>query len=87
VQTLEAGVRPNAIVLDMSMPVMNGWRFWDWMQGTPFASIPVVVFTATGLTPGAMGASVRLVSKGREPRELLNALSLSMGSAAGSVGS
>lgn len=73
VSALERGARPQAIVLDLAMPVMNGWRFWDWMQTSAFAAIPIIVFTATGLTQGALGA-VRVLQKGRSPNELLDAL-------------
>ncbi|MDP2344952.1 MAG: response regulator [Deltaproteobacteria bacterium] len=79
VHALEAGgVRPRAIVLDLVMPVMNGWNFWDWLQGSPFAGVPIIIFTATGLSQGAFGA-VRVVQKGRNPRDLLDALSSALG--------
>ena len=73
VKALEGGARPQVIVLDLVMPVMNGWRFWDWLQESPFVKVPLIVFTATGLTQGAMGR-VRVLQKGRSPNELLDAL-------------
>jgi CheY-like chemotaxis protein len=41
------GVRPCMILLDLMMPVMDGWEFWAEKQEDPaIASIPVVVLTA-----------------------------------------
>lgn len=38
---------PAAIVLDLMMPVMDGWEFWSLQQGhQAWASIPVVVISA-----------------------------------------
>src|SRR5688500_3305038 len=53
---LHAGLRPRLIILDLMMPVMSGWEFWDRHQATPaLKNIPVVIFTATGLNTGAVG--------------------------------
>lgn len=44
---VEDGVRPSVILLDMMMPVMDGWRFREAMLTHPeLATIPVVVMTA-----------------------------------------
>lgn len=41
------GVQPSVILLDMMMPVMDGWRFREAMLGHPsLATIPIVVMTA-----------------------------------------
>jgi CheY-like chemotaxis protein len=38
---------PAAIVLDLVMPVMDGWEFWSLQQShREWASIPVVVISA-----------------------------------------
>jgi CheY-like chemotaxis protein len=38
---------PAAIVLDLMMPVMDGWEFWSLQQShQDWASIPVVVISA-----------------------------------------
>lgn len=40
--------RPNAILLDLTMPVMDGWTFRRRQQADPrFAGIPTVVITAS----------------------------------------
>ena len=46
---LRRGVRPDVIVLDAMMPVMNGWDFRSAQLSDPdFANIPVVVVSAGG---------------------------------------
>jgi CheY-like chemotaxis protein len=44
---LSTGARPCAILLDLMMPVMDGWTFRAELQKKPtLARIPVVVMTA-----------------------------------------
>jgi CheY-like chemotaxis protein len=44
-----AAVMPRLIVLDLMMPVMNGWEFLAERRGDPVLSaIPVLLFTAAG---------------------------------------
>ena len=62
-QQLESGTRPCAIVLDLMMPVMSGWDFWDAHQLSPHHDIPVVVLTATGLGPGCLGKETPVLRK------------------------
>ncbi len=46
---LRRGARPSLILLDLMMPVMDGWRFADELRKDPeLARIPVVVLTADG---------------------------------------
>ncbi len=46
---LRRGPRPNAIVLDLMMPEMDGWEFRRQQRMLPdLASIPVVVLSADG---------------------------------------
>jgi CheY-like chemotaxis protein len=48
---LRRGERPDVIVLDAMMPVMNGWDFRSAQLSEPdFAAIPVVVVSACGLS-------------------------------------
>jgi len=45
---LRAGNRPDAIILDLMMPVMDGWEFREVQKRDPaLARIPVIVTTAT----------------------------------------
>jgi CheY-like chemotaxis protein len=46
---LSGGQRPCLILLDLMMPVMDGWTFRSAMLGDPaLADIPVIVMTAAG---------------------------------------
>jgi CheY-like chemotaxis protein len=48
---LRGGYRPGLILLDLMMPVMDGWQFRDEQLGqAEIASIPVVVISA--VNPG-----------------------------------
>ncbi len=47
VEAIRDGLRPHLILLDLMMPVMNGWEFLTARQAdTLFSSIPVVVISA-----------------------------------------
>ncbi len=52
-QMLAVGLQPNAIVLDMMMPRMDGWTFLDRLRGDEkFKEVPVVVASAVvGVMP------------------------------------
>jgi two-component system response regulator MprA len=56
--------RPDAVLLDLMMPEMDGWMFRAEQRKVPaLASIPVIAFTAYLLTPDAeeqLGASAIL---------------------------
>jgi CheY-like chemotaxis protein len=46
---LENGLRPCVILLDLMMPVMNGWEFRSALQRDErFKDIPIVVISAAG---------------------------------------
>ena len=48
---LRRGLRPCVIVLDLMMPVMNGWDFRrEQLQDADLKDIPVIVVTAAGLS-------------------------------------
>jgi CheY-like chemotaxis protein len=60
---IDGGLRPHLILLDLMMPVMSGWEFWDRRQVTDaLRKIPVIVVTATGMTTGSIGEA-RVLSK------------------------
>ena len=50
--------RPDIILLDLMMPVMNGWQFADAYGALPGQKAPVVVITAAG--PGAVRSTANL---------------------------
>jgi CheY-like chemotaxis protein len=61
IELLNDGLAPNVILLDIMMPVMNGWEFWDRHQAHPrWRNIPVIVLTASGLSTGAIGNAMVL---------------------------
>jgi CheY-like chemotaxis protein len=54
---LRTGLRPVLIVLDLMMPVMDGWDFRHEQLGDPaLRDIPVVVITATGFSADTIRA-------------------------------
>ena len=47
---------PCVILLDLMMPVMDGWEFLNWKNTKPeFDSIPVVIMSAVAGTPKTSG--------------------------------
>ena len=49
---LRRGVPPNVVILDLAMPVMNGWQFLAAREGdADLAKIPVIVVTASHQVP------------------------------------
>ena len=72
-ELLARGCRPGIILLDIMMPVMDGFVFLERKNADPaIAAIPVVVISATErrLPPGAAA----LVAKPFEPSELEEAI-------------
>ena len=66
-EVLRAGERPSAILLDLMMPVMDGWDFRQEQVADPaLRDIPVLIVTATGFsaeTVRAQFGEVELLSK------------------------
>lgn len=62
---LEAGLRPCVILLDLMMPIMDGWEFRRRQRARPdLATIPVVVVTGAGVeTRGADLDPFQLLTK------------------------
>jgi CheY-like chemotaxis protein len=51
VNCLKKGNRPDVILLDLSMPVVNGWEFRMFQKrDSDLARIPVILITAGGYT-------------------------------------
>jgi CheY-like chemotaxis protein len=67
---LESGVDPALILMDLMMPVMNGWELRSALQRDPrFKDIPVVVISATG---GEIGTHAAFLPKPIDVDTLLN---------------
>ena len=66
--------RPCVILLDLMMPVMDGWQFRKEQKQDPeIAGIPLVVITATGTRPVLIDAA-ELVMKPLDLERLLQAV-------------
>src|ERR1700690_1314554 len=69
-----ASPRPCVILLDLMMPVMDGWQFRKEQKlGPEVADIPLVVITATGKRPVLVDAS-ELVMKPLDLNRLFEAI-------------
>jgi len=76
--------RPDAILLDVTMPVLDGWAVLDRMKaadegiGATAGDVPVVMVTALGTVPdrvrGGIGGALHYLTKPFELDELLGAL-------------
>ena len=52
IRRIEDGLPSDVILLDLMMPVMNGWEFCDYRAAsTALARVPVIVITARSGTP------------------------------------
>jgi CheY-like chemotaxis protein len=78
--------RPSAILLDLSMPVMDGWDFRHEQLNDPsMRDIPVLVVSASGFSPETIRVQfgdVALIRKPVRQSELLEALGRVCGRAA-----
>jgi len=76
-QVLRAGLRPSVIVLDLMMPVMDGWDFRNEQLRDPaLKDIPVVVITATGFSEHTIRAQFGDVDLLHKPVPYLDLLGL-----------
>jgi CheY-like chemotaxis protein len=75
-ERLRGGERPGVILLDLMMPVMDGWQFREEQRrDRALADIPVIVCSAAGegSRTAALGAQA-LLSKPVEADDLLAAV-------------
>jgi len=70
---LREGGRPCLILLDLMMPVMNGWEFRrEQLSDSLLASIPTVIVTAyVGPIPDGLGEAPK-VRKPVKPEQLIS---------------
>jgi CheY-like chemotaxis protein len=65
---LHAEATPDLILLDLWMPVMNGWEFCAVQSQDPLlASVPVVIISATGEEGSGSPAPLTAVAHLRKP--------------------
>jgi CheY-like chemotaxis protein len=68
---LRLGLRPDVILLDVMMPVMDGWDFRAEQLCDPASrAIPVVVISASGFSRDTIGAQLRAYDVFSKPLEL-----------------
>ena len=60
VELLEGGLRPCLIVLDLTMPRMDGWAFLAHLRGSARSAVPVLVTSAVGREHAPAGADAFL---------------------------
>jgi CheY-like chemotaxis protein len=66
---------PCLIVLDLIMPLMDGWELFDWLKANPrFARVPVVVVTAVRSGSRPIPAADFVLSKPIDVDALLDAI-------------
>ena len=66
---------PSLVILDLLMPVMDGWEFRMRQKQNPdLAKIPVLVVTAIGATAGI--DAVKILHKPVDINELLQAVAI-----------
>jgi CheY-like chemotaxis protein len=76
-ERLRAGDSPCVILLDLMMPVMNGWRFRAEQASDPrLAHIPVVVLTGAGPAARATEAGLAASSVLSKPVDLERLMSI-----------
>jgi CheY-like chemotaxis protein len=77
-ERLREGLRPCAILLDLMMPVMDGWDFRAMQRRDPaLADIPIIVITAVGFRTDTIltqFGAVECVHKPPPPSALLDAV-------------
>jgi CheY-like chemotaxis protein len=71
-ELLESALEPpDLILLDMLLPVMDGWQFMEKRRSSPtLASIPVVMVTALGAASWKWASSLGAVGLIRKPIEV-----------------
>ncbi len=77
-ELLRNGQRPSAILLDLMMPVMDGWDFrHEQLADLSLRYIPVLIFSASGFSPETIRlqfGNVELIPKPVPYHELREAL-------------
>ena len=73
---LRSGPAPDLVLLDMLMPVLDGWRLLERIKETPAGAIPVIITTGTILTKewAAMKGCAGFIKKPVEEQDLLDEL-------------
>ncbi len=79
--------RPSLIILDMRMPVVDGWMFLQAYQEFPEPRAPVIAVSANNrAVAGATGDVVNFIAKPFDLDDLLTLVKQHAGSDAGKLG-
>lgn len=72
-QRLRGGLEPSLIILDLSMPVMDGWEFRAAQLADPeLSKIPTIIYSAVGALDAAKSVGgAGLLRKGDDFAEML----------------
>ena len=71
---LQAGLRPNLILLDLNMPVMDGWEFARRVAAEPaLASVPICMLSGV---ERSVGIPPQVVAVLRKPLEMTRLMSI-----------
>jgi CheY-like chemotaxis protein len=77
--TKVSAARPDAIVLDLMMPGMNGRQFLDALRDIGHGDVPVIVMTAVqGLAQGVFPPATDVIEKPFDLDDLLNKVALAV---------
>ncbi|HVR61940.1 MAG TPA: response regulator, partial [Polyangia bacterium] len=81
---LRSGLNPQVILLDLMMPIMNGWQFREEQrQDSALAPIPVVVVSANGAAKALAIDAAAVISKPIDVDKLLDTVGLCVDGAPG----
>ncbi len=70
---LQAGLRPNLILLDLNMPIMDGWEFARQVAADPaLAGIPICMLSGVERSAGIPPQVVAVLRKPLEMSRLLS---------------
>ncbi|HVV48029.1 MAG TPA: response regulator [Polyangia bacterium] len=82
-EAVRAGLRPAVILLDITMPRMDGWDFRNAQRADPvLRDVPVVIVTATGFSEATIRlqfGEVPVLRKPLQPGELLETIARLVG--------
>ena len=77
-QLMRGGLHPAVILLDLMMPVMDGWDFRSEQERDPaLCRVPVVIVSASGFSPESIQTQFRpaaFVPKPLERKQVLDAV-------------
>lgn len=71
----ETPYQPDIILLDMRMPIVDGWQFAHTYRQTPGKKVPIIVLTAA-MDPARFAAQIKADNYLPKPFDLLDLLDM-----------